>query len=237
MSQHQQTIIFKRVVHLSHAIASSIPQWQGDPPVEFENVASQETDGYYLRRFCLGEHSATHMNAPISFYPNGIGIDSYPAASLIVPAVVIDIQKAAEDPDYALALSDILKWEQQHGQIPPGSIVLAFTGWQYKWSDTKAFFNLDADGIPHFPGFGLEATQFLLSQRQIAGVGIDTHGVDPGQDDTFVINRLVLSQPRIVLENLTNLDQLPPVGTTLVIGILRLQSGSGSPVAVLALVA
>ncbi len=232
-----QTIIFKRVLHLSHAIAPSIPQWQNDPPVEFENVASRETDGYYLRRFSLGEHSATHMNAPSSFHPTGIGIDSYPAESLVVPANVIDIrEQAGANYDYAIALSDILNWEQQHGQIPPNSVVILFTGWQDKWSDTKAFLNLDADGIPHFPGFGIEATQFLLSQRQIAGVGIDTHGVDPGGDETFAINRLVLEQPRIVLENLTNLDQLPPTGTTLVIGILRLQSGSGSPVSVLALV-
>lgn len=232
-----QTIIFKRILHLSHAIAPNIPQWQNDPPVEFENVASRETDGYYLRRFSLGEHSATHMNAPISFHSTGISIDSYPAESLVVPAVVIDIrQQAADDCDYAIALSDIHNWEQQHGQIPPNSVVILFTGWQDKWLDTKAFFNRDADGIAHFPGFGIEATQFLLDQRQIAGVGIDTHGVDPGQDDTFAINRLVLEQPRIVLENLTNLDQLPPTGTTLVIGILRLQGGSGSPVSVLALV-
>ena len=232
-----QTIIFKRVLHLSHAIAPNIPQWSGDPPVEFANVASRETDGYYLRRFSLGEHSATHINAPISFHRDGIGIDQYSAESLVVPAVVIDIcQQAAANSDYAIALSDILHWEQQHGQIPLNSIVILFTGWQDKWSDTKAFFNQDADGLPHFPGFGIEATQFLLSQRQIAGVGIDTHGVDPGQDHTFAINRLVLEQPRIVLENLTNLDQLPPTGTTLVIGVLRLQSGSGSPVSVLALV-
>jgi kynurenine formamidase len=75
----------------------------------------------------------------------------------------------------------------------------------------------------------------LLSQRQIAGVGIDTHGVDSGQDTTFATNLLVLEQPRIVLENLTNLDQLPAIGTILVIGVLRLLGGSGSPVAVLAL--
>lgn len=233
----QQTIIFKRVLHLSHVIDANIPQWSGDPPVEFTNVASRETNGYYLRRFSLGEHTATHINAPISFHPGGIGIDQYSAQSLVVPAVVIDVrQQAAANSDYAIALSHIQNWEQQHGQIPPNSVVLLFTGWQDKWLDTKAFLNLDADGIPHFPGFGIEATQFLLTQRQIAGVGIDTHGVDPGQDETFAINRLVLEKPRIVLENLTNLDQLPPTGTTLVIGILRLQSGSGSPVAVLALV-
>lgn len=67
-------------------------------------------------------------------------------------------------------------------------------------------------------------------------MGIDTHGVDPGQDNTFATNRLVLEKPRIILENLTNLDQLPPKGTTLAIGILRLRGGSGSPVGVLALV-
>jgi kynurenine formamidase len=88
----------------------------------------------------------------------------------------------------------------------------------------------------HFPGFGSEATRFLLLERQIAGVGIDTHGVDGGQDETFATNHLVLEQPRLVLENLTNLDQIPPVGTTLVIGILRLKGGSGSPAAVMALV-
>ncbi len=230
------TITIRRVVHLSHVIDPDIPQWPGDPPIEFETVAELEKDGYYLRRFSLGEHSATHMNAPKSFDAEGMSIDQYPAESLIAKAVVIDIrEQAAANSDYAIALSDVLAWEEQYGQIPPGSVVLLFTGWQSKWSEQAAFFNPDVSGGLHFPGFGSEATQFLLSQRQIAGVGIDTHGVDPGQNTTFATNRLVLEQPRIVLENLTNLDQLPAIGTTLVIGILRLLGGSGSPVAVLAL--
>lgn len=230
------TITIRRVVHLSHVIDPSIPQWTGDPPVEFETVADLEKDGYYLRRFSLGEHSATHMNAPNSFYSTGASIDQYPAESLIAKAIVIDISnQAAANPDYALALSDVLAWEKQYGQIPQESVVLLFTDWQSKWSDKAAFLNQDTSGGLHFPGFGSETTQFLLSERKIGGVGIDTHGVDSGQDITFATNRLVLEQPRIVLENLTNLDQLPPVGTTLVIGILRLLGGSGSPAAVLAL--
>jgi kynurenine formamidase len=230
------TITISRVVHLSHIIGPDIPQWPGDPPVEFEAVADLEKDGYYLRRFSLGEHSATHMNAPNSFYSQGMSIDQYPAQSLIAKAVVIDIrEQAVGNVNYALTLSDVLAWEQQYGQIPQSSVVMLFTGWQSKWSDKAAFFNQDASGGLHFPGFGSEATQFLLSERQIAGVGIDTHGVDPGHNTTFATNRLVLEQPRIVLENLTNLDQLPVIGTILVIGILRLKGGSGSPVAVLAL--
>ena len=205
--------------------------------MEFETVATLENDGYYLRRFSLGEHSATHMNAPNSFHAYGVGIDSYAAQSLVVSAAVIDVSnKAAVNPDYTLTIANVLEWEEQNGQVAAGSVVLLYTGWQEKWSDSNAFFNRDARGELHFPGFGYDATQFLLNERQIAGIGIDTHGVDGGGDTTFSINQLVLEQPRIVLENLNNLDQLPPTGTILVIGILRLQGGSGSPVVVLALV-
>jgi kynurenine formamidase/alkylation response protein AidB-like acyl-CoA dehydrogenase len=235
--QNPKSKIQNRIFHLSHIIDPDIPQWQGDPPVEFETVAELEKHGYYLRRFSMGEHSATHINAPNSFHRDGVGIDQYPAESLIVPAVVIDIcDQAAINLDYVLTVANILAWEEKYGQIPADCVVLLNTGWQEKWFDKKAFFNQDAEGNLHFPGFSSDATQFLLNERQIAGVGIDTHGVDSGQDTTFATNSLVLEKPRIVLENLTNLHQLPPLGTTLVIGILRLRGGSGSPVSVLALV-
>lgn len=231
------SITYSRVIHLSHVIDPDIPQWQGDPPVEFETVAQLHKDGYYLRRFSMGEHSATHINAPNSFHLDGVGIDEYSAQSLVVPAVVIDMrEQAVVNSDYALTLTDILAWEERYGEIASGCVVLLYTGWQEKWLDKNAFFNQDTQGSMHFPGFGSDATRFLLEERQIAGVGIDTHGVDSGQDTTFATNHLVLEKPRIVLENLTNLDQLPPTGATLVIGVLRLRGGSGSPVGVLAFV-
>ncbi|MEW6496217.1 MAG: cyclase family protein, partial [Cyanobacteriota bacterium] len=104
----QFTITFSQVIHLSHIIDPNIPRWPDDPPVEFETVADLEKDGYYLRRFSIGEHSATHMNAPNSFYATGASIDQYPAESLVLPAVVIDIcNQAAHHPDYAVAVSDV----------------------------------------------------------------------------------------------------------------------------------
>ncbi|WP_211175879.1 cyclase family protein [Brasilonema sp. UFV-L1] len=236
-TEEEKNITYSRVVHLSHIIDPDIPQWQGDPPVEFETVAELHKDGYYLRRFSLGEHSATHMNAANSFHSDGIGIHEYSAESLVVPAVVIDIrEQALVNSDYVLCVDDILAWEKRYGEIPPGSVVLLYTGWQKKWLDKNAFFNQDVLGNIHFPGFGVDAIRFLLEERQIAGVGIDTHGVDSGQDSAFTTNRLVLEKPCIVLENLTNLDQLPPIGATLAIGVLRLRYGSGSPAGVLALI-
>ncbi|OKH46480.1 cyclase [Calothrix sp. HK-06] len=224
------------IIHLSHVINNNIPQWQGDPPVKFTPAAQIETHGYFLRELTIGEHSATHINAPISFYKDGASIDQYPAESLLASAVVIDTStQATINPDYMLNISDILDWEQQHGKIPHECVVLLNTGWSEKWHDPSAFMCEDANGNMHFPGFGAEATKFLLRERQIAGVGIDTHGVDGGLDTTFTINRMVLEKPRIVLENLTNLDKLPVRGFKIVVAPLLLQKGSGSPVGVLAI--
>ncbi|MFB2892816.1 cyclase family protein [Aerosakkonemataceae cyanobacterium BLCC-F50] len=231
----QKTIKYSQVIHLSHIIDTNIPQWPGDPPVELETVAELAKDGYYLRRFSLGEHSATHINSPLSFHRSGIGIEQYLASSLVKSAVVIDISHQAKiNPDYLLIINDIWDWEQRNGKIPADSIVLVYTGWQEKWLDSHQFLNPDSSGVMHFPGISKEAVLFLLKERAISGLGIDTHGVDSGQDTTFTVNSLMLETPRIVLENLTNLEQLPVTGTTLVIGILRLKDGSGSPAAVLA---
>jgi kynurenine formamidase len=235
---NKKTIAYRKIVDLTHTIHPNIPIWPDDPPVEFETVSQIEKDGYFMRKFSIGEHSGTHMNAPNSFYSGGASIDSYPPQSLVVPAIAIDIRdKSLVNPDYTLTIDDVLNWEQQHGFIEPGNVIILYTGWQEKWENPGAFFNRDNDGICHFPGFGTAATQFLLKERSIAGVATDTHGVDPGQDESFAVNKLVLEKQRIVLENLANIDQLPAADITLVIGILRILGGSGSPVSVLAFVA
>lgn len=237
-SNNLKTIAYRKIVDLTHSIHPNIPIWSGDPATEFATVSQIEKDGYFLRKFSMGEHSGTHMNAPNSFYSGGASIDGYPPQSLVVPAIAIDIRdKSLVNADYTLTIDDVLNWEQQHGFIEPGNIIILYTGWQEKWENEKSFFNRDNDGICHFPGFSKVVTQFLLEERLIAGVGTDTHGVDTGQDESFDVNKLVLKEQRVVLENLANLDHLPADNITLVIGILRLLGGSGSPVSVLAFVA
>ena len=237
-SNNLKTIAYRDIIDLSHTIHPNIPIWPGDPPTEFETVSEIDKNGYFLRKFSIGEHSGTHINAPNSFYAAGASVDSYAPQSLVSPGIAIDIcEQCLANPDYTLTIDDILHWERQHRVIEPENLVLLYTGWQAKWNDEQAFFNRDDGGICHFPGFGKAATQFLLEERSIAGIGIDTHGVDPGQDQSFAVNKLVLQKQRIVLENLANLDLLPAADFTLAIGILRLLGGSGSPVSVLAFVA
>ena len=233
----ETSITYRRVVDLTHPIRPDIPRWPGDPHVEFETIASIDEEGYRLRRFSMGEHSGTHLSTPSAFWPDAIGPAQIPPENLVIEAVAIDASgPAMRNPDYTLGVDDVIEWERQNGQVTAGSIVLLFTGWDSYWNEPNRFINADAHGVMHFPGFGTDAARFLLERRGITGLGIDTHGIDPGTDTDLSVSRLALGKSALVLECLNNLSELPPTGTTVVIGRLPLAGGSGSPAAVLALV-
>ena len=231
------SISYSRVIDLSWPVSQEIPRWPGDPDVQFETVAQQESDGYFLRRFAMGEHSGTHLSAPSSLIPGGAGHGAFSPTDLVRPAIVIDVTAQAEkDSDYALTMNDVLDWESDHGPIPQGCLALLRTGWQHRWADPKRYLGGESAEQLHFPGFGPEAARMLLESRNAAGLGTDTAGAEPGNDKGLTVSRYALERHAIVLENLTNLDLLPPSGALLVIGLLRLEGGSGGPVAVTALV-
>jgi len=228
---------FDRVISLSHVLSPGIPRWPGDPEVAVDVVTSHADGGYLLHRISLGEHSGTHVDAPRAFDPAGAPVDAIPPDSLVAPAVVVDVrQQAAADPDYVLTRMDLDAWEEAHGRVAPGALVLLWSGWAERWEDPAAFLGTDAAGVLHFPGFGAEAARWLVAERRIGGLGTDTHGVDPGPSRTWDAARVVLAASGLVIENLARLDQLPPVGATLVVGLLRIAGGGGSPATVLALV-
>lgn len=236
MDQPERNIAFRRVVDLTHPIRPGIPIWPGDPPVQFETTASLSEEGYFLRRFSMGEHSGTHVSTPSALFDQGSGPDSIPPEALVAPAVVIDSRSSAsKDPDYVLTVDDFTEWERRHGKIPPRSIAMLLTGWGRYWDEPERFINLGADGLMHTPGFTSYAVSFIFDERGAAGIGIDTHGVDAGADTGLDASRAALSRGGLVLECLNNLDRLPVTGATLVIGRLPLVGGSGSPASVLAL--
>ena len=108
------------------------------------------------------------------------------------------------------------------------------SGWAERVSDPDAYKNADANGTYHFPGFGLEAVQWLLDRRVIRGIGVDTLSLDPGNSTTFAVHNTLLAADRYGLENVANLSRIPARGPQVTVGVVPWEEGSGGPCRLLA---
>src|SRR5882724_13031725 len=182
-----------RVLDLSYAISDKLVPWPGDEKFfEAKINATVEKNGYFTRSFWMLEHYGTHMDAPAHFPPGTTTVDKIPVEKFFGPAVIVDVRNEAErNPDYQLTMKRIEAWEEKHGTIPAGAIVVLRTGWASRWPDVSRYRNQDANGIMHFPGFSVEAAKFLL-ERKISGLGCDTLSIDPGNSPDFPVHRTVL---------------------------------------------
>lgn len=224
-------------IDLTHVLADGIPMYggPGETP-RFDPRASYAQEGYFARCLVAPEHAGTHVDAPLHFVPGGRAVADLPPASLVLPLVVIDVRTAAAaaGPDYAVTWADVERHERRFGPVPAGSLVAMWTGWDERWCDPERYRNADATGVPHFPGVSLSAARFLIDERRVAALGIDTLSTDPGNTTDFAEHRYFLGKGGYHVENLARLGQVPPVGATVVVGVLPLAGGSGAPARVLA---
>lgn len=233
-----------RMVDLTHAFDSSTLYWPTSPSgFELERLSFGRTEGgwfYAANVFSSPEHGGTHLDAPIHFSERGLTNDRIPLERLIAPAVVIDVsEKAQADPDYRLTPDDVATFERAHGEIAEGTIVLLRTGWSSRWPNRKAYFGDDTPGDAsnlHFPSFGVDAARLLVDTRRVAGLGVDVASIDHGPSTDFMVHRIAADQNVYGLENLTNLDEIPATGATIIALPMKIAGGSGGPVRVVALV-
>lgn len=234
-----------RIVDLTHPLNAQTIYWPATPPASFrlEQLAKGRTAaGFYYaaNAFSTAEHGGTHLDAPSHFAQAGRTTDQIPLESLIGRAVVIDISaKAAANADYLLTQEDVRQWEAAHGRITPGTIVLLHTGWAKRWPNTRAYLGDDTPGDAtrlHFPSFGPDAARFLIRQRFIAALGADVASIDNGQSRDFAVHQLAAAANIPAFENVTNLDQLPLKGASVIALPMKIQGGSGGPLRIIALI-
>jgi kynurenine formamidase len=235
-----------RLVDLTHAFDAGTVFWPTEETgFVLEPVFAGRTERgwwYAANRFRSAEHGGTHLDAPVHFAEGGDATDAIPLERLVGPAVLVDVRaRVAADRDYRVAVADFEAWEARHGRIPEGSIVLLRSGHGAHWPDRARTLGTarrgpEAAAELHFPGLHPEAAGWLVSERRIAAVGVDTPSIDHGPSRDFEAHRVLAAHDVPVFENLARLEALPETGFSVIALPMKIGGGSGGPLRAIAVV-
>jgi len=234
----------ERLIEMTFPFSEESIYWPTDKPFTPTSVFKGMTDGGYFyssNQYAASEHGGTHVDAPIHFFKQGRTIGQIPLGEWIGPAAKIDVTaKALANRDYQLTVADILAWEKKHGRIPSGAWVVMQSGIDGRfYPNRKEVLGTEKSGKAavaelHFPGFSSEAVTFLVTQRTITGIAIDTPSIDPGNSNDFLAHRGICAAQKLALENIAHLEELPESGATLYVMPMLIKDGTGAPARVFA---
>jgi kynurenine formamidase len=233
-----------RLVDLSHSYDQSTIFWPTSDVFRLDKTFDGITPGgyYYASNdFFTAEHGGTHLDAPLHFARGAQAVDQIPIERFFGAAVVIDVVPQSDaNADYQIGVEDFTKAESEQGAIPRDAILLLRTGFSRRWPDAARYLGTAARGEPavrdlHFPGLHPDAAKWLIANRSIRAVGIDTASIDYGQSTLFETHRALFERNIPAFENLTNLDRLPLRGASLVALPMKIGGGSGAPLRAVAI--
>ncbi len=234
-----------KIVDLSYAYNDQTVYWPTAAgfvkTTDFEGMTDK---GYYYSAysFSSAEHGGTHLDAPVHFAEGKWSNEQIPLSNLMGDAIVVDVtENASADRDYLVGTSDFEAWEATHGRIPDGSIVLIRTGFGAYWPDRSKYMGTaergaDAVADLHFPGLDPKAADWLIAERSIHAIGLDTPSIDRGQSTYFESHQKLFAANIPAFENVANLDQLPEWGFSVIALPMKIDGGSGGPLRIVAIV-
>jgi kynurenine formamidase len=225
----------KRFVDLTHAFSPSIPIPDGMPKPKRESIYEGA-----VQIFTHVGQFGTHLDAPGHFHKGMRLVESIPVKEFVLKGCTIDISKqSSENHDYQLQLVDVFNWEKESGPVPEGAIVILRTDWSKRWPSPEVFFNKDEKGQNHYPGWGREALEYLIERRKIRAIAHETpdtdSGISCGGDKGWPLEAYVLKQNLWQIENLNNVDELPPRNFLVFVGVPKGDKATGFPVRVIAI--
>jgi kynurenine formamidase len=237
-------LAFGEIIDLSHAYDSNAIFWPTAEPFRLEKVADGVTPaGFYYasNNFFTSEHGGTHLDAPVHFARGRQAADEIPLQRFIGRAIVIDVRNSADaNADYQVSVEDLTRWEAQHGRIPADAIVLLRTGFARHWPDAAKYLGTSERGEAavaklHFPGLHPDAARWIVANRPVKALGIDTASIDYGQSTLFETHRTLYERDIPAFENVASLDRVPTTGATVVALPMKIRGGSGAPLRIVAL--
>jgi kynurenine formamidase len=232
-----------RWIDLTHDFSTNTLYWPTAKPFTLETEFHGHTErGYFYaaNRYSASEHGGTHVDAPIHFAERGKTLEQLSIEQLTGAAVVVDVSaKAQSDADYQITAADLKGWESKNGRIPGGAILLFHTGYCRHWPDARKYLGTEERGAGavaklHFPGLHPDAARWLVTERTVKAVGLDTASIDYGQSTLFESHRILFEKNIPAFENVAALDQLPPTGAYIVALPMKIKGGSGGPLRIVA---
>ncbi len=242
---HPSALQRTRLVDLTHAFGSDTIVWPTEQDIKLVvQHAEDMPDGYYYasNRLELPEHGGTHIDAPIHFSRGKQTLDQVPIDRLVGSAVRIDVaDQCAIDRDYRVVIQDLERWESTHGRIPAHAIILLDTGFGRLWPARQQYLGTELRGTAgvaalHFPGLHPDAATWLVRERQVKAVGIDTASIDYGRSTRFETHVALLSNNVPVFENLADLSRLPERGFDVIALPMKIAGGTGGPLRIIGVV-
>jgi kynurenine formamidase len=219
-------------VDLSFEVSPQTPHWHGfDPLAVTPKYTFENTEGWFESSlYTLPGQYGTHTDFPGHFAPGQkLASDYTDVKDLSYKLIVIDKSKAvAKNADYELSKKDVLDFEKQYGQIPEGSFVVFRSDWSKR--SAEQYENKDKNGAAHYPGWSLEALEYLIKTRNAAVIGHETPDTDSalaGEKLGFVKERYVLVNGKLNVELLKNLDKVPPTGAIVFLTFPNIKNGTG----------
>lgn len=229
---------FSHIADLTHTLSEKTPYYHIEGvsfPFRMEALTRLEQVGVYTTKWTMYDHHGTNINSPNHFIAGGAAAHELDIQTFFAPLAIINlVERAAQDPDTALTVDDILAWETEHGRLPAGAAVFLRANWDRFAGDLEQHLNRDADGVRHNPGFSAEAARFLVHERDIVGIGTETVAVDWGLDPDFQTHKTIHAAGKWAIENLTGLASVPEAGATLILGPSKVKDASGGMTRVLA---
>lgn len=209
-----------RVLDLTHTIRAAMPVYPGTLPPSLLPATTIEKDGFAETLLSFYSHTGTHMDSPAHIFSGSATLDSFAAAQFTGRALVLNCTSAA-----GRIGMDIL--DAAGPMLAQAEYLLFYTGWSKKWGSPAYF-----EG---FPCIDEAVADYLIASGK-KGVGVDAISVDPVTDENIPIHRRLLSGGKtVIVENLTNLDQIGSGLFTFCALPLKFENADGAPVRAIAL--
>jgi kynurenine formamidase len=196
----------------------TLPLENGMRGVQLDVAKSAATDGWNATTLTLYSHCGTHMDAPRHFLDDGTGIEQTSLEACIGPATLIDLT-----PVQPRELITPARLGPAAEHVSAGDRILLRTDWSHRhgtdsWRD-------------ELPRIDVALARWFV-ERQVQLIGVEPPSVADvnNREELTTVHRILLEAGIVIVEGLTNLDQLTEKNFTFIVLPLRVPGCDGAPV-------